>query len=72
LLQLADYVAHAVFLLYERRNPELIRPILDRFDCKHGVVHGLVHESKNKRGCECPACFSRRTPHSHGTWMTLK
>lgn len=69
LLQLADYVAHAVFLLYERRNPYLIRPIIDRFDRKNGVLHGLVHESRNKRGCECPACFSRKTPNNHGPWV---
>lgn len=69
LLQLADYVAHAVFLLYERRNPTLIKPILGRFDQKQGTLHGLVHETKNKRDCECPACFSRRNPHRFGSWL---
>jgi hypothetical protein len=70
LLQLADYVAHATFLMYERQNPYLLRPIINRFDQKQGILHGLVHESKNKRDCECPACFSRMTPFNYGPWVT--
>lgn len=70
LLQLADYVAHATFLLYDRRNPTLIEPILGRFDQKYGVIHGLVHEGKSKGwGCDCPACFNRRTPYQYGPWL---
>ncbi len=67
-LQLADFVAHAVFLLYERRDASLIRPILSQFDQKDGVIHGMVHVSNNKPGCECPTCASRRMPHSTGAW----
>ncbi|MGH2770458.1 MAG: DUF3800 domain-containing protein [Actinomycetota bacterium] len=69
LLQVADYVAHSVFRLYERRDPKLIQPILDRFDQEHGKLHGLVHVSKARTGCECPACASRRAPHHFGSWI---
>lgn len=68
LLQLADYVAHATFLLYERRNPELIRGIIERFDKKDGVLHGLVHEPRPV-GCTCPNCHSRRIPGNNGPWL---
>jgi Protein of unknown function (DUF3800) len=69
LLQLADFVAHAVYLLYENRDATLIRPILPRFEERDGIIHGLVHVSNNKPGCECPICASRRTPHSNGAWL---
>lgn len=70
LLQLADLVAHAVWLLYEKRNPELIRPLLRCFDSTDGTLHGLVHIG-NSRGntCDCPACSSRRNPGSFGKWV---
>ena len=70
LLQLADLVAHATWLLYEKRNPELIRPLLQYFDSKEGTLHGLVHIG-NSRGntCDCPACASRRNPGSFGKWV---
>jgi len=70
LLQIADYVSHATFLLYERRDPSLARNIIARFDQKDGVVHGLVHVS-TKRGatCDCPACASRHAPGALGSWI---
>jgi hypothetical protein len=71
LLQLADFVAHAVFLLYERRNPTLAKMVIDRMDQKDGVLHGLVHCSNTKgRTCDCPACFSRRNPYDFGPWLS--
>ena len=72
MLQVADYVSHAVFQLFERRDISLIRPIITRFDHKGGTFHGLVHVGRGKGGCECPACASRRAPGSHGTWMTSR
>lgn len=69
LLQLADFVAHAVFLFYERGDAQLIRPILRRFDQKDGILHGLVHYRVDpESGCECPACGSRRTPGRFEKW----
>lgn len=69
LLQLADFVAYSVFQLFERRKPELIRPLLRLFSEVDGTLHGLVHVSANRTACECPACTSRRTPGNFGPWI---
>ena len=70
LLQLADLVAHAVWLLYEKRNPEFIRPLLGCFDSTDGVLHGLVHVGEsNGPTCDCPPCTTRRAPGSFGKWV---
>lgn len=69
LLQLADFVAHAVFLLYEKRNPDLAKDIVHRFDKKSEILHGLVHVSKAHESCKCPACASRRIPGDFGFWL---
>jgi hypothetical protein len=61
LLQLADFVAHSIFLLYERNDDSLSKIIVSRFDQKDGVLHGLVHVSDARAKCPCPACLSRRT-----------
>jgi hypothetical protein len=70
LLQLADYVSHALFQLYEKKDPTLIKEIVNKFDQSDGVLHGLVHLSDHRgAGCDCPACFSRRTPWQFGPWI---
>lgn len=70
MLQLADYVAHATFLLYERHDSSLFKSILDRFDATGGTYHGLVHVSGDKGAtCGCPACASRHKPGSKGSWV---
>lgn len=70
LLQLADLIAHAVWLLYERRDPTLIRALLSAFDVRDGVLHGLAHvRSDPALACDCPACNSRRRPHELGPWV---
>jgi hypothetical protein len=70
LLQAADYVSHAVWLLYERHDPSLIRPLLPCFDCRDGILHGLAHVRANPGvPCDCPACFCRRSPGHFGPWM---
>ena len=74
LLQIGDFVAHAVYLLYERRDPSLFRPIVGRFDQKDGILHGLVHiAARPSTGtpCDCPYCASRRTPYAIGSWLEL-
>ncbi|MGH7555400.1 MAG: DUF3800 domain-containing protein [Longimicrobiales bacterium] len=69
-LQLADHIAHAVYLMYERRDCSLIRPILSRFDQCDGILHGLGHKKRRDHpGCECPACYSRRVRGFHGPWV---
>lgn len=70
LLQLADYVAHALFLLYERHDASLAKGIIGKFDRTDGTLHGLVHMSPSKgAACDCPACTSRRTPGDWGPWV---
>jgi Protein of unknown function (DUF3800) len=70
LLQAADYVAHAAFSLYEKRDPKLMQHIVSRFDQKGGVFHGFVHVMPTHGSpCECPAHVCRRTPGNLGTWL---
>lgn len=68
-LQIADFVAHALYSLYEKRDPLLLRPILKRFDQRDGILHGLVHVTPDWRECGCPACVSRRAPGQVGDWL---
>jgi hypothetical protein len=70
LLQLADFVAHALFLMYEKGDASLAKMIVKKFDQADGILHGLVHVSDNRGpSCSCPACFSRRTPWQNGPWV---
>ncbi len=70
LLQVADIVAHAVWLLFERRDPSLIKHLLPCFDAKDGVLHGLVHlRAAPADQCDCPACYTRRSPGNYGPWV---
>ena len=71
LLQVADFIAYAVFQLYERKDPSLIRPILHRFNEQNGTLHGLIHYRVDPRtiSCDCPACSSRNTPSNFGCWI---
>jgi hypothetical protein len=59
-LQLADFVAHAVYLLYERDQDELINLMQGAFDSTGGAMHGLVHLTPYYQECRCRACSSRR------------
>ncbi len=71
LLQIGDFVAHAVYLLYERRDANLIRSIVGRFDQKDGILHGLVHVAARPGvACECPYCITRKTPHAVSPWFS--
>lgn len=66
---MADYVAHALLLLYEKRDATLAKTIVRKFDQSDGILHGLVHLGDNKGPkCDCPACFSSRTPWQFGPW----
>lgn len=70
LLQVADFVAHAVWLLYEKRDPSLIRDLIGIFDSDGGVLHGLVHvRATSHSACDCPACASRRNPGVLSPWI---
>jgi hypothetical protein len=70
LLQVADLVAHAVWLMYEKRDVNLVRRMVPHFDNQNQTLHGLVHVRKdNTETCDCPACHSRRNPGNLGPWL---
>lgn len=70
LLQASDIIAHAVWLLYERRNATLFSALAPCFDVGDGVLHGLVHVNRSADCvCECPACTSRHNRGSYGNWL---
>jgi len=71
LLQVADFVSHSVFMLYERHNPSLIRPFIHRFSQVDGRIHGLRHfrPSVPVGPCDCPACYNWNHPGRYGPWI---
>lgn len=64
LLQLADFVANAVFGRYEKGYTRNFDQIAGRFDQEEGHIHGLVHLARDRRSCYCPACVQRRATHT--------
>ena len=63
-LQVADFVANAVWRRYEHSDGRSLDKILHRFDQSRGILHGLVHLTKDYARCHCPACLSRRAAKS--------
>jgi hypothetical protein len=68
LLQIADYVAYALFRLYEHQDPTLLQPIVRRFDRDASRLHGIVHVGRSSM-CACPPCHYRRHPGEYGPWI---
>lgn len=60
MLQLADFVTHAVFSRYEMGFTGNLDNILQKFDSDGGRIHGLSHICVAHSSCNCPACMSRR------------
>ena len=60
LLQLADFVANAVYGRYEGGYTKQFDRIAPRIDQEQGRMYGLVHLARNRQDCYCPACVSRR------------
>lgn len=60
LLQLADFVCNAVYGYYENGYAKNFQKIAQKFDQEGPQIHGLVHITKNRSICYCPACVSRR------------
>ena len=60
LLQLADLVAYAVWRHYEYADGRFLQLLLPRFRGKDGILHNLVHRTRYRYNCFCPACMSRR------------
>ncbi len=58
-LQLADFIANAVFRRYERGAQQQFDLIARKFDSVDGVMHGLVHYHETRNTCTCPACWTR-------------
>ena len=71
LLQVADFVAHSVFMLYERRNPSLIQKFIHRFNMRDGTIHGLRHfrPASATGPCDCPACYNWSHQSRFGPWL---
>ena len=61
LLQLADFVAYAVYRRYESGDTQFFEMILPTFHEGSGILHGVVHLHSDHRNCFCPACLSRRS-----------
>ncbi len=64
LLQLADFVANAVYGRYEGGHTQNFDLIVPRFHQDEGRIHGLVHRSRDFQNCYCPACILRRPSNS--------
>jgi hypothetical protein len=64
LLQLADYVAHAVFRQHERADASWLNPIAHRFDQAGGILNGVGHIRHSRALCDCPGCKTRREPYA--------
>ena len=58
-LQLADFIANAVFRRYEREATEQFDLIARKFDSSDGVLHGLIHYHGNRQLCTCVSCWTR-------------
>ncbi len=62
LLQLADFVANAVYRRYARSDARAFDKIAHLFDQDDGQLHGLVHLTQRHETCMCIACVNRRSP----------
>ena len=61
LLQLADFVAYAVFRYYERNDNQFLDQVLTRFDgrSRESERDGLKHIIQTSDACTCVACSWR-------------
>jgi hypothetical protein len=70
MLQLADFVAYAVFRRYEHGDTQFLDRIISKFDQSGGRLHGLVHLIARHEECFCPACVTRRTAQARSVGQT--
>lgn len=59
LLHLAHLVSYSIFRRYEKSNTSLLDQLIFNFDEESGVLHGLVHLTRNSEACYCPSCLTR-------------
>ena len=71
LVQLADFVVHALFIAYEEDDASLLDRIIGSFVAEDDVLHGLVHLDPDYLSCECMPCVSRKTPSLFQTTIDL-
>ena len=63
LIQASDFVAWALWRFYgPQRDDRWIRSLWSKFDADKGIMHGLIHVSRDFHTCTCPPCMSRRKP----------
>lgn len=60
LLQLADFIANAVYRRYAHSDARAFDKIAHLFDQAGGQLHGLVHLTQWHATCMCIACVNRR------------
>jgi len=60
MLQIADFIAYAIYRRYESSDAQFMDMIMPRLGESGGKLHGLVHLNTRHRECFCPACLSRR------------
>ena len=60
-LQIADFVAYAIYRRYESADAQFLDMIMPRFCESAGKLHGLMHINLNHHACFCQPCLSRRT-----------
>ncbi|MFQ5481910.1 MAG: DUF3800 domain-containing protein [Nitrospinaceae bacterium] len=65
MLQLSHMVSYAIYRRYERSNTSLLDQLIFNFDAEGGVIHGLVHLTRNAESCYCPSCLTRARRLSH-------
>lgn len=59
LLQLADFCSNAVYRRYEHGDIRQFDAIARRLDRQGRQLHGLVHYTRDRHSCFCPACLTR-------------
>jgi hypothetical protein len=71
LVQVADFIAWAIWNYYEHRHTQYAQYLNDRFDAAGGIQHGVAHMIRGYNHCGCIPCESRRT-HSVTATMPSK
>ena len=51
---------NAIFSRYESGYAKFFDQIASKFDQDAGCIHGLVHLTRDRDNCYCPACMQRR------------
>jgi hypothetical protein len=66
MLQLADFIAYAIYRRFESGDTQFFDRIVPRFQQSGGILHGLVHLNSDHHQCYCQACLTRRNSRTGG------